>query len=363
MKKIISVVLICSFLFSFLGVNAFATNKNTLTTANFEEALSEYFEMREATFTNNSRTIDYTNVVVSKNVKEDNDNRKEQIVSKMQNIDKIFAIEVQTTPYVLEQSVKSNGNIEATVYEWTWIEYNSTGTGYATDELGYATIHEMLFVPTSNGYKIERDTYFEGNTTGAISSDYEPEIVEEEEIIFDISFAEGNANVSRSYSPSAAANYADRWVTDINASNYDELYSVPRKYNTAVYGYIPRNDCANYVSQCLYAGGLEETDDWYFERPIGENESTENCCPITWISTGNLAGYLLAQGYGSVVATNNNVKMGNPVYVSGHIVICVGESSDGTPIINGHTNDMYHCPWTWVSSDGEGTNARTIRIT
>lgn len=363
MKKIISVVLICSFLFSFLGVNAFATNKNTLTTANFEETLNEYFETREEALKNNSKAIDYNNVIVSENVKKDNAYRKDQIVSKMQNIDKIFAVEVHTTPQVLEKSVSTNGNIEASVYEWTWIEYNSTGIGPATDSLGYATIHDMLFVITENGYKVERDTYFEGNTTGAISSDYEPEIVKAEEIIFDVSSTEKNANVYRSYSPSAAANYADRWVTNINASNYNELYSVPRKYNTDVYGYIPGNDCANYVSQCLYAGGLEETDDWYFERPIGENESTENCCPITWISTGNLAGYLATQGYSSVTATRNNVKMGNPVYVRGHIVICVGESSDGTPIINGHTNDMYHCPWTWVSSDGQGTNAKTIRIT
>lgn len=362
MKKIISFFLAGCLLFSSLFVTAFAINENPFTTSEFEKTLNEYFENREAMFTNNSRTVSISRVDMSANVKADNNFREEQIVLKMQNVDKIFAVEVQTTPHILEKSVKANGNVEATVYEWTWIEYNSTGIGPATDELGYATIHEMLFVPTRNGYKIERDTYFEENTTGAISSDYEPEIVEEEEIIFDVSSTEENANVSRSYSPSAAASYADRWVTNINTSNYNELYSVPGEYNFEVYGYIPGNDCANYVSQCLYAGGLEETTDWYYDRPCDGNNVYIHC-PIAWRTVGNLAGYLATQGYSSVTATRNNVKMGNPVYVSSHVVICVGTNSSGTPIINGHTNDMYHCPWTWVSSDGQGTNAKTIRIT
>ena len=157
MKKIISFFLAGCLLFSSLFVTAFAINENPFTTSEFEKTLNEYFENREAMFTNNSRTVSISRVDMSANVKADNNFREEQIVLKMQNVDKIFAVEVQTTPHILEKSVKANGNVEATVYEWTWIEYNSTGIGPATDELGYATIHEMLFVPTRNGYKIENE--------------------------------------------------------------------------------------------------------------------------------------------------------------------------------------------------------------
>ncbi|MGN0626563.1 MAG: amidase domain-containing protein [Oscillospiraceae bacterium] len=355
MKKILSIIIAACCLFSSLFVTSFATNEDPFTTAKFEEALNDYFEVREADFTNSSRTANNTSVVMSENVKADNAARKEQIVLKMQNVDNIFAVEVQTTPRVLEKNVKANGNIEATVYEWTWIEYNSTGKGPATDELGYATMHDMLFVPTENGYKVERDTYFEGNTTGAVSSDY---IIEETAFIED-----DNSDIitatATPYRPAEAARYADAFVENtpntVIGQNTDY-------YNLSIYGYIPNNDCANYVSQCLLAGGLEETDDWYFDSPIGNN-SVENCCPVAWRSVTYLTSYLTSQGYSKVVASNSNVKMGNPVYVTGHIVICVGENSSGTPIINGHTNDMYHCPWTWVRATGSTATIRTILIT
>ena len=45
---------------------------------------------------------------------------------------------------------------------------------------------------------------------------------------------------SSNYDPQAAANYADTWWNGRNPAYYD-------------YGY---NDCANFVSQCLIAGGL-----------------------------------------------------------------------------------------------------------
>ena len=52
------------------------------------------------------------------------------------------------------------------------------------------------------------------------------------------------------YDREAAVDYADEWSHDTN----DDFY------------YYLRGDCANFVSQCLYAGGIEMNNEWYSHR-------------------------------------------------------------------------------------------------
>ena len=131
------------------------------------------------------------------------------------------------------------------------------------------------------------------------------------------------------YSPDKAIAYADKWATSRNP-NY-------RQY--------PGVDCCNFVSQCLYAGGMPKNSEWF---PAS----------YAWINcSGAISNF---KKYGKfMAATDSNVLRGNPVYydwnsngVYDHTAICVGRNSAGTPIIDAHTGDHYHVTWR-LSSNGK----------
>ena len=134
------------------------------------------------------------------------------------------------------------------------------------------------------------------------------------------------------YSPDKAIAYADKWATSRNP-NY-------RQY--------PGVDCCNFVSQCLYAGGMPKNSEWF---PAS----------YAWINcSGAISNF---KKYGKfMAATDSNVLRGNPVYydwnsngVYDHTAICVGRNSAGTPIIDAHTGDHYHVTWRLSSSGKRAT--------
>ena len=131
------------------------------------------------------------------------------------------------------------------------------------------------------------------------------------------------------YSPDKAIAYADKWATSRNLA----------------YRQYPGVDCCNFVSQCLYAGGMPKNSEWY---PAS----------YAWINcSGAISNF---KKYGKfMAATDSNVLRGNPVYydwnsngVYDHTAICVGRNSAGTPIIDAHTGDHYHVTWR-LSSNGK----------
>ena len=75
-------------------------------------------------------------------------------------------------------------------------------------------------------------------------------------------------NSFAAYDHGAAQRYADKYV---NSSN-------------STFRYWADNDCTNFVSQCLLAGGLEETDDWYYKNYLSQS--------LTWINANELKGHL-----------------------------------------------------------------------
>ena len=124
------------------------------------------------------------------------------------------------------------------------------------------------------------------------------------------------------YSPDKAVAYADKWATSRNPQ----------------YKQYPGVDCCNFVSQCLYAGGMPKNSTWY---PASYD----------WINcSGAISNF---KKYGKFMSANDsNVLKGNPVYydwnsngVYDHTAICVGRNSAGTPIIDAHTGDHYHAAW------------------
>ena len=134
------------------------------------------------------------------------------------------------------------------------------------------------------------------------------------------------------YTASKAIAYADTYWKNYNR-NYKEYRGV---------------DCANFVSQCLYAGGMPRTDDWYPQS-------------VNWI---NVMGHIRHfSAYGTfLTAQNANVRAGNPVYYDwngdrtyDHTAICVGTNAAGLPVVDGHTSNVYHAAWSMGSRGKRGT--------
>ena len=131
------------------------------------------------------------------------------------------------------------------------------------------------------------------------------------------------------YSPDKAVAYADKWATSRNPA----------------YRQYPGVDCCNFVSQCLFAGGMPKNSEWY---PAS----------YAWINcSGAISTFKKYCKF--MTATDSNVLRGNPVYydwnsngVYDHTAICVGRNSAGTPIIDAHTGDHYHVTWR-LSSNGK----------
>ena len=134
------------------------------------------------------------------------------------------------------------------------------------------------------------------------------------------------------YDADDAIAYADKWATSRNPE----------------YRQYPGVDCCNFVSQCLYAGGMPKNSSWY---PAS----------YAWINcSGAIDNF---KNYGTFMSANSgNVLRGNPVYydwnsngVYDHTAICVGKNSSGTPIIDAHTGDHYHATWSLGSNGKRAT--------
>ena len=150
------------------------------------------------------------------------------------------------------------------------------------------------------------------------------------------------------YVPQKAVDYADKYW-----SNYNDFYP---NYNSI------GGDCANFVSQCLQAGGLPMNGSWY-HAVTGCTRSS------SWTYANTLYTYL-AENCGSVVelyqadsgyknqngkAVNpaNVIRVGDPVFYYSdskgrysHAAICVGYDSKGNPQVSAHNNDHSHVTWT-----------------
>lgn len=178
--------------------------------------------------------------------------------------------------------------------------------------------------------------------------------------------SEAGVNSGVDLSVNNLIDYADTWVVHQYATNMQNSAN----YNTEVYGYYSA-DCANFTSQCLKAGGMKndygagkdngnwDGTQWWFDTypdPIFDNYEVS---PPSWRYVPKFIEYWEGQGYERVSATASSVYPGNPVVNdTGHVGICVGYNTSGTPIINAHNRDVYHVPYTMI---GNGTRT-TIQI-
>lgn len=151
------------------------------------------------------------------------------------------------------------------------------------------------------------------------------------------------------YSRVDAVNYANMYtgigVTDCDVHGISCGILQDRSYwNTDDYPYYTQllhNDCADFVSQCLNAGGIPTDTTWKFGTPA-------------WANTGSLKTYMTTtKGYWTS-ATVSTCLSGGVIFTSStfdHVVMCVRNDSV-TKYYTGHTNDRVYAPYTnpsgWV---------------
>lgn len=365
------------------SAQALMLEKNNFTESEFEQvnnAISDYFVLRNdvlktanPTETLCTGTVSDLSIISTDRINY-NANLSENINIRVVNSDNqisIGSIDIDNTV--------SDGSITAKIYEWNWIEYDSGGE--KTDFMGYSIDHTISLEKKEDGnYAISSDTYedmFEqaakklssinllsdNQTADAVVADsYVPNVTTSSSGIN----SPGNVN----YNVNSAIEYADKYVMKGYYNGMNTSYYNPE------YGYYYNADCANYVSQCLKAGGMNNdyTSDiqWWSNIDTGATictSVTDSNSGIAWRYVPRFVDYWKNQGYGSpVLVTSNNLYPGNPLICDwepddgvvnyNHAAICVGYNSSGVPIINSHNNDAYHVPYTFYSS----ANLYTIKI-
>jgi len=271
--------------------------------------------------------------------------------------------------------------MDLVVYEWTWITYKANGA-VASDEMGFGTIHNITVEKIDDSWIIQKDVYNESDILGtATLADIENQNAgtgtnQKQQIDRSEFYVENQIQpqVYSNYNANAAVDYADTWVVH----EYSTTMQNTSYYNTSMYGYYS-NDCANYVSQCLKAGGMPfdygsgksntnfDGTQWWFDVNPSPAYDNYNVSPPSWRKVSRFALYWQNEGYSIVNATNSTVYPGNPAYYlrndandTGQVTICVGYNSAGAPIMNGHNRDVYHVPLSWVSESGY--QLKTIKI-
>lgn len=224
---------------------------------------------------------------------------------------------------------------EATVYEWTFFDYDDLSDGVGgSDTAGFGTEHMLtLGYDDAGQLQILSDDYTESDVlTG--------ELTEQQSLEGDLSADQKSANYVSGYDPVKAAAYSNKYVSPTPLP--DGVASDSSYYNPDYPNYIGQGgDCANFVSQCLYAGGFPTSSQW-------------KSGSAAWISCIYQLNYL--RPYGTYIAypTAEDIRPGSLIYYNRsanlngewyHVVICSGHNSAGTPVINGHTFDRYRLPW------------------
>ncbi|MCQ2462981.1 MAG: amidase domain-containing protein [Clostridia bacterium] len=133
-----------------------------------------------------------------------------------------------------------------------------------------------------------------------------------------------------SYNPSAAASYALKYW-----NNYNSSYS---NYNSI------GGDCANFVSQCLRAGGLPMDDNWYWYSYNNHSAS--------WTGALSLKKYLVDRmGYKLIKSPSaSDLSVGDVLwYNEGDHVSFVSEIINGQPYICAHNTNLHTQNWRQAS--------------
>lgn len=117
-----------------------------------------------------------------------------------------------------------------------------------------------------------------------------------------------------------------------------------------------RNDCANFVSQCLLAGGMpmeytgRRDEGWWY---LGPDEEWS----FSWTLAHSMRWYLDTSGRGEKREQARDLELGDVITydwngdgVWQHVTIVVGYDLDGEPLVAAHSVPSWGRPWQYTDS-------------
>lgn len=121
-------------------------------------------------------------------------------------------------------------------------------------------------------------------------------------------------------------------------------------YNPAYPNYNPcGGDCANFVSQCLRAGGETTDGTWYTYRGSGCIRSSGNCGSTAWVNNWGLRNWTVNKRRGRVVSNIWQLGRGDIVNYDwtgngsfDHVAIVTNSAS---MLVTAHNTNHYNVPW------------------
>ncbi len=151
-----------------------------------------------------------------------------------------------------------------------------------------------------------------------------------------------------SYNRVAARDYANRWSTN-PTSCYDHGTSCGIRQNRTTwnnaanpyYAELCHNDCADFVSQSLHAGGIPMDSTWKRGTPANTT--------LAWVNTGYLKTYMLTTKAYWKTASFSTAYAGGVLYTASSHVVFLVFNDTVTRKYSAHTNDRNQVNYSNVS--------------
>lgn len=149
-------------------------------------------------------------------------------------------------------------------------------------------------------------------------------------------------NLYASYDRLKARDYALKWSSNPTGC-YDHgttcgIRQARNLWNTSQYPFyteLTHNDCADFVSQSLHAGGLPTDSTWKYYQ-------------MAWANTGSLKTYMLNKSYW-IQSNYTSASAGGVLYTASSHVVLITKNDTITRQFTGHTNDRKEFNYSNVS--------------
>jgi hypothetical protein len=156
-----------------------------------------------------------------------------------------------------------------------------------------------------------------------------------------------SSKVYANYDAMMSVNYALMW-TD-NGGSYTDNSS----YNPLYLNWVtpPNSDCANYVSQCIKAGNLQNDPTWYYTMngTVVPNDPSDDTYSTTWQRVSELYDYLINKYYVSLTIAKNSYAIYSRMsrYHEGDLVFYYDKSANKfshvTIVTSKSSNNLFIC--------------------
>ena len=179
---------------------------------------------------------------------------------------------LQTTP---------DGQMICDIYVWTEFEWFNDNFPDPVSS-GFGTWHTLTLELIDGSYQIVDDKYNEYDISGINTADDSNVSVncgvEDNDVPTAFAVATpiaASSTIAPVYSHTLAVQYANTYVGSGGENDYTYYNRMYKNYN------VKGGDCANFASQCLYAGGFPETSTWYY------NDADTPCTDTTHLANSD----------------------------------------------------------------------------